>query len=122
LVSPDAKPPVAKLVDFGQFRYEQQKKEKIAKKSGKNHVLKELKLSPKISEHDYQVRISSGRKFLTKGYKIKVSVFFKGREMAHPEIGREILSRYIQDVSDLGQQEADIIRANRSMLVIINPK
>jgi translation initiation factor IF-3 len=109
------------LVDFGQFRYEQQKREKQARKSGKTQVLKELKLSPKISEHDYQVRLSSGRKFLQKGYKLKVSVFFKGREMAHPEIGQEILERYIREVEDLGSPEGKFSRAPRSMLIMINP-
>lgn len=121
LVSPDAVPPVCKLVDFGQFRYEQQKKEKLARKSGKTQVLKELKLSPKISEHDYQVRLVSGRKFLQKGYKLKVAVFFKGREMAHPELGQEILERYIREVEDLGSAEGRMSRAHRSILIMINP-
>lgn len=122
LVSPDANPPVCRMIDFGQFRYEQQKKEKQARKSSKTNVVKELKFSPKISEHDYQVRMTSGKKFLQKGYKIKLSVFFKGREATHPEIGSELLKRYISEIEELGTQEGNFISSRRSIIAFVNPK
>lgn len=122
MVSPDAKPPVCRIMDFGQFRYEQQKKEKNAKKHVKNHVLKELKLSPKISEHDYQVRLSAGIKFLEKGYKVKVTLFFKGREMAHPELGQDLINRFVTGLSHVGVIENAVQQSHRSLLAVINPK
>lgn len=121
LISEEAVPPVCKLVNFGQFKYEQQKKDKIAKKGNKSHVVKELKLSPKMSENDFQVRVNSGVKFLQKGYKIKLSLFFRGREMAHPELGKNMLNRYIEDIKELGQPESAISVANRAMMVLICP-
>ena len=101
LVTEDSKPPVCKLINFGQFKYEQQKKERRARKNSKAQVLKELKLSPKISEHDYQVRINSCLKFLKKSYNVKLTVQFKGRENARTEIGRDLLIRFLEDIKDM---------------------
>ncbi len=122
LVSPEAKPPVCKIVDFGQYRYEQQKKEKNAKKGSRGNVIKELKLSPKISEHDYQVRVTNGKKFLEKGYKVKATVVFKGREITHPELGRGVMERYIEDLKELGQAESSVVQAGRTLTMVIGPK
>lgn len=122
LLSKDATPPVCKLVDYGQFRYEQQKKEKLAKKSNKSHIVKEVKLSPKISEHDYQVRIDRADKFLQKGYKVKLSCFFKGREITHPEIGMSVMNRFLGDVAEVGSPDSNISRAARQMIVMLSPK
>ena len=122
LISNQSNPPVCKIVDFGQFKYEQQKKEKRSKKNSKVQVTKELKLSPKISSNDYNVRLTNGIKFLKKGYNIKVLVFFKGREMTHPEIGKDLLKRFKDDIIQFGDEITKVTFAHRSMYMILGPK
>ena len=122
LISEQATPPVCKIVNFGQFRYQQQKKEKKAKKNTKAQVIKELKLTPKISDHDYLVRLKNGIKFLQKGYLIKIAVFFKGREMSHPEIGKDLLKRYKEDIKEYGDVTTSLTQGHRTLYFIINPK
>lgn len=122
MISPSATPPVCKIVDFGQFRYEQQKKEKKAKKNTKVQVIKELKLSPKISDHDYNVRLKSGIKFLQKGNLLKIAVFFKGRERSHPELGKDLLKRYTEDIKEYGEVTTGLTQSHRSLYLVINPK
>ena len=122
LISEQADPPVCKIIDIGQYRYMQQKKEKLAKKNTKTHVVKELKLRPKISIHDYNVRLTSGIKFLKKGYNIKVSVFFKGRERTHPEIGEDLLNRFKDDIKEYGEVSTGLTKAPRILYLVINPK
>lgn len=121
LLSEEATPPVCKLVDFGQFKYELRKKEKLARKGSKAQITKELKMSPKISDHDYNVRFNAGRKFLEKSYSVKLTIFFKGREMAHVEIGRAVLDRYLVDISEYGSQIGDVVRGARTLSVMIAP-
>ena len=120
LISENAVPPICKLVDYGQFMYQQKKKSKQGKKSVQ--VTKELKMSPKISEHDYQVRLNQGFKFLEKKYKIKLTIFFKGREIVHSELGYELANRYINDIKELGNAENQPSMSGRSLIVIISPK
>lgn len=122
MISASANPPVCKIINFGQFRYNEQKKEKNAKKNSKVQVIKELKFSPKISEHDYQVRLKSGIKFLKKGNLVKASIFFKGRERSHPEIGKDLLNRYINDIKEYGDVSTGLTYSHRSLYLIINPK
>lgn len=120
LISENTVPPICKLVDYGQFMYQQKKKSKQGKKSVQ--VTKELKMSPKISEHDYQVRVNQGFKFLEKKYKIKLTIFFKGREIVHSELGYELANRYINDIKELGNAENQPSMSGRSLIVIISPK
>ena len=122
LISPDAKPPVCKLVNYGQFCYEQKKKERKAKKANKNHITKELKLSVKISSNDYNVRLNKAKDFLAKGYAVKVSVFFKGREVTRKSYGVEVLKNFIQDIESFGQISGNIIDSNRMIYIMIMPK
>jgi translation initiation factor IF-3 len=122
LISEQATPPVCKIVNFGQFRYQQQKKEKKAKKNTKTQIIKELKLTPKISDHDYHVRLKNGIKFLQKGYLIKIAVFFKGREMTHPEIGKNLLNRYKEDIKEYGDVSTSLTQGHRTLYFVINPK
>ena len=122
LISEQATPPVCKIVNFGQFRYQQQKKEKKAKKNTKTQIIKELKLTPKISDHDYQVRLKNGIRFLQKGYLIKIAVFFKGREMTHPEIGKNLLNRYKEDIKEYGDVSTSLTQGHRTLYFVINPK
>ena len=113
---------MCKIVNFGQFRYQRQKKEKKAKKNTKTQVIKELKLTPKISDHDYNVRLKNGIKFLQKGYLIKIAVFFKGREMSHPEIGKDLLNRYKEDIKEYGDVSTSLTQGHRTLYFVINPK
>ena len=122
LISDASNPPVCKIVNIGQYRYAQQKKEKLAKKNTKIQVIKELKFSPKISDHDYNVRLRSGIKFLQKGNLLKVSVFFKGRERSHPELGKDLLNRYLEDIKEYGEVSTGLTQSHRSLYLIISPK
>lgn len=122
MISEDSSPPVCKLVDFGQFKYQQQKKEKTAKKNSKGQTIKELKMSPKISTHDYQVRLKHAEGFLQKGFKVKAVVFFKGREFQHVELGMAVMTRYIEDLASVGQLDGQVTTANRLIVAIITPR
>ena len=108
LVSPTAEPPVAKILDYGHYRYDKDKKVKESRKKNNLksvNVIKELKLTPRIGIHDFNVRVKHGREFLEKGYKIKVTVFFKGREDTHPELGKDLIYKFLDLVGDLGWTE-----------------
>lgn len=122
MVSENTVPPVCKLIDYGQYKYKQQKKEKKSRKSSKSHVIKEIKMSPKISGHDFQIRVNKGLEFLKKGYKIKLLIPFRGREIIHPELGEAVAKKFIESVKEIGQPEHELTRAHRSMVVIIQPK
>jgi translation initiation factor IF-3 len=122
LISSATDPPVCKIIDYGQHMYEQQKKDKLNKKGAKGQVLKELKMSPKISIHDYMVRVNSAKKFLAKGYKIKLSIFFKGREITHVELGYVLIDRYLKDLIDCGVPVAGVSRTGKMLTCMINPK
>ena len=120
LISETATPPVCKLVNYGQFMYHQKKKDKQSKKSAQ--VTKELKMSPKISEHDYQVRVNQGVKFLQKRNKLKLTIFFRGREIMHSELGYELANKYIEAVKEAGTPEGGPAKTGRSLTVMISPK
>lgn len=108
-------------MDYGQFQYQEKKKEKLSRKNSKAQVIKEVKMSPKISIHDFQVRVNRGREFLEKGHTVKLFVPFRGREIVHPELGTNVINRYIEAIKDLGQSDQGINRAARSMMVMITP-
>ncbi len=99
-IAPNADPPVARICNFQKFRYEENKKERAARKGSSEGSLKELWLSPRIAEHDLQVRLSKTEEFLKEGHKVKLTVKFKGREMAHPEIGRQVLQEALEKLGD----------------------
>ena len=104
-VAPNTKPPVCKIMDYNKFKYDQAKKERMAKK--KQHIIhmKEIKMSSKIGEHDYQTKLNHLKKFLGRGDKTKITMFFRGREMAHIDLGRNILNRVIEDLTGIGEVE-----------------
>jgi translation initiation factor IF-3 len=122
LVSPTAQPPVCRIADQGKLKYELNKKEKEARKAQKGGGLKEVKLSPKIAEHDYQVRLKKTREFLEKRHKVKVSMFFRGRWMAHVDLGMKIMDKLIAEVADLGKPEGRARRFGKNFITIISPK
>lgn len=101
-VSPNAEPPVCKALDFGKYKYELQKKKAIDKKKQKVISIKEVKLKPRIGENDYQVKLRGAIKFLTEGDKVKVGMRFRGREVAHSEIGMRLVNRFVADLAEYG--------------------
>jgi len=120
-ISPNANPPVCKIMDMGKYRYDMQKKASKAKKNQKISVLKELKLRPGTEIHDYNFKIKNAKKFLTKGNKVKFTVRFKGREMQHVELGKKLMDRIIADTKDLGKVEINPKFEGRQMIMIIQP-
>jgi translation initiation factor IF-3 len=121
-VSPTAEPPVCRIMDFGKFLFEQNKKAHAAKRKQKQIQIKEVKFRPGTEEGDYQVKLKNLIRFLTEGDKAKITLRFRGREMAHQEIGRELLSRVQQDLSAYGQIESNPMMEGRQMVMLIGPK
>ena len=121
-VAPSAKPSVCRIMDFTRYKYEQEKKEKLAKKHQKKMRLKEIKIRPKIEEHDYQVKLKAVERFLIRGDKVKVTLTFRGREMAHQELGRRVLDRFIKELAIFGQVEKGPLSEGRFTIVIFAPK
>ena len=121
-VSPNTDPPVCKILDYGKFKYEAQKKKNEAKKKQKIIEVKEIKLRPNIDEHDYQVKMRNVQKFLDEGDKVKVTMRFRGREMAHQELGVNVLNRVRDDTEDVAKIEAFPKLEGRQMIMVIAPK
>jgi translation initiation factor IF-3 len=121
-ISPTAVPPVCKIMDFGKFKYEQQKKAAEARKNQKIIEVKEVKFRPNIDDHDYDVKMRSVLRFLEEGDKVKVTLRFRGREMAHMELGRDLLDRVATDVQALGKIESMPKVEGRQMIMVVAPK
>jgi translation initiation factor IF-3 len=121
-VSPTAKPPVCKILDFGKYRFEQSKRIKESRKSQKLVIVKEMRLRPKIEDHDYQTKLRQTIGFLKKGYKVKVSVRFRGRELAHTDIGGQIIERMIDDVAEVGDPDFTPKFEGRVIVTVLSPK
>ena len=119
---PNTDPPVCKILDYGKFKYEAQKKKNEAKKKQKIIEVKEIKLRPNIDEHDYQVKMRNVQKFLDEGDKVKVTMRFRGREMAHQELGVNVLNRVRDDTEDVAKIEAFPKLEGRQMIMVIAPK
>jgi translation initiation factor IF-3 len=121
-IVPNAEPPVCKIMDFGKYKYEQQKREAEARR--KQHIIeiKEIKFRPGTDEHDYQVKMRSVLKFLEEGDKVKVTLRFRGREMAHQELGLELLRRVASDVGDNGKIESMPKLEGKQMVMMVAPK
>ena len=118
-ISPNANPPVCKIMDFGKFKYEQQKRESEARKKQKIIEVKEVKFRPNTDTHDYDVKMRNVFKFLGNGDKVKISLRFRGREMAHLNLGRELLERVAEDVKDVGKVESMPRMEGRQMIMMI---
>lgn len=121
-VAPQAKPPVCKIMDYGKYRYELQKKDKEAKKNQKTIRVKEIKMSPTIEEHDLKVKTSQAVKFLEGGDKVKVSVRFRGRQMGHVEQGKEVLNWFFDEIKDYAQIDKPAKLEGRNMVMYVLPK
>ncbi|MDD5136774.1 MAG: translation initiation factor IF-3 [Candidatus Omnitrophica bacterium] len=121
-VAPTAVPPVCRIMDYSKYKYEQEKREKEARKKQKIVHLKEVRLSPKIGEHDYQFKLKNLENFLKRGDKVKVTMMFKGREMAHVDLGRKILDRLSSDISQVGEIEEPPRQEGRFINMVIRAK
>ena len=122
LIAPDANPPVAKVMDYGKFKYQQEKKKKEAKKKQKVIIIKEIKLSVKIADNDINYKVKHAREFLGAGNHVKFRVFLKGREMAHPEAGVEVLNRVWPMVEDIGIKDKEPRLEGRYVNMLVLPK
>ena len=121
-ISPTAVPPVCRIMDFGKFQYEQQKRAGSAKKHQKVILVKEIKFRPKVDEHDYQFKKKHIERFLAEGDKVKATIFFRGRENAHPEIGRRILERLVGELVDIAVTESEPQKEGNQLHTILAPK
>jgi len=120
-VSPNANPPVCRLMDYGKYVYERAKREREARKAQKVVEVKEIRVRPKTGEHDIAFKLRKARQFLTAGSKVKVRVVFRGREITHPEVGRELLDEILEDLSDVAVVEQRARSEGRSMIMILAP-
>lgn len=121
-IVPNSNPPVCKIIDFGKYKYELSKKEKIQKK--KQHVIhvKEIRLSPKIEEHDFDFKIRHARRFLEQGNKVKLNILFKGRQITHKEFGDQLLEKFIEQLSDIARVESEPHIEGRNMVAVLIKK
>ncbi|SKC43510.1 translation initiation factor IF-3 [Maledivibacter halophilus] len=121
-IAPNAKPPVCKVMDFGKYKYEQAKREKEAKKKQKTISVKEVRLSLNIEDHDLNTKANNAMKFLEKGDKVKVSLRFKGRELGHTHLGKDVLNKFFSIVSEVATIDKSAKMEGRSMVMFLSPK
>ena len=122
LVQANAKPPVAKIMDYGKFRFDSQKKQREQRKNQKIVSIKEVRLSPTIDDNDFNTKKKNAVKFLEKGNKVKVSIRFRGRAITHKEIGREVMDRFATDLEEIAKVESRAKMEGRSMFMVLAPK
>ncbi len=120
-VAPNANPPVCRIMDYGRYVYEQEQRRRQSKRKATNVVIKEMKFRPKIDEHDYTTKMKHVVRFLGEGNKVKLTIMFRGREMAHPELGLKILRRVADDVADFAIIESDPRQDGRNMTMVLHP-
>ena len=121
-VSPNTQPPVCKIMDYGEYKYQQQKKKAEAKKKQKVVEIKEIKMRPNIDDHDYEVKVRAMKRFFEEGDKVKVTLRFRGREMAHQQIGRELLLRVKSDIDEIAKVESEPRLEGRQMVMVLAPR
>lgn len=121
-VAQTATPPVCRIMDFTKYKYDQEKKERRVKKNQKVMHLKQIRVKPHIDEHDYQIKLKQAKTFLEKKDKVKVNLFFRGREMAFREAGKKLLERFVSDIAEVGQAESSPSMEGRIMSVMVVPK
>lgn len=121
-IAPQAKPPVCRILDYGKYKYDMIKKEKESKKRQRTITVKELRLTPNIETHDLQTKAKRAKEFLQNGDRVKVSVRFRGREMGHTEIGRDVLDQFVETISEVGQVDKKPKMEGRSMVMFLSPK
>jgi translation initiation factor IF-3 len=120
-ISPNANPPVCKIIDFGKYQYELAKKDKIQRKNQQQQQLKELRFKPRTEKHDFDFKTKHARGFLESGNKVKATVMFRGREITHKEYGRDILERFVEELKDVSKIDVEIKMEGRNMTVLLSP-
>jgi translation initiation factor IF-3 len=120
-VAPLARPPVCRIMDYGKFKYEEQRQAREARKKQHHVQLKEVKMRPGIEEHDFDFKVRHAKRFLEEGNKVKLTMMFRGRQMAHPEYGRKVLDRVFQELQDVSKVEAHPMLEGRSMVMVLAP-
>ena len=121
-VSPDARPPVAKILDYGKFKYQEQKKANEARKKQRIIEIKEIKMRPMIDDHDYDVKMKAIRRFFEEGDKVKITLRFRGREMAHQELGQQLLDRVKKDTGEIAKVESEPRFEGRQIVMVLAPR
>ena len=121
-VAPLARPPVCRIMDFGKFKFEQAKAERAAKKKQRSIELKEIKFRPGIDDHDFDFKCRHAKEFLAEGNKVKVTMMFRGRQMAHPELGKLVLDRVAEALAEVGKVEQDAKLEGKNMTMLMTPK
>ncbi len=121
-IAPTAKPPVCRIMDYGKYRYEQQKREKESRKKQKTFDIKEVKLRPGIEEHDFNVKVKNAVRFLEDGDKVKVTIMFRGRELSHPELGEVLLNKMAVQLKEMAVVERQPKLEGKNMIMIVAPK
>lgn len=121
-VSPQAQPPVCRVMDYGKFKFEQAKKEKQARQNQTNTKVKEVKFHTNVEEHDYQTKLRHIREFLDEGHRVKISLMFRGRENAHQELGYEVVKRVVADCADIATSDREPQKMGRFLTILISPK
>ncbi len=121
-VAPMARPPVVKIMDYGKFRFEQAKAARAARKKQHNIQIKEVKYRPGISDHDFEFKTRHARRFLEEGNKVKLTMMFRGRQVTHPELGRDVLDRVYDSVQDVGKIELEAKLEGRNMTMVLAPR
>lgn len=121
-IAPTAKPPVCRIMDFGRFKYEQQKRERETRKRQRIISVKEVKLRPNIEDHDFDVKLKNALRFLDDGDKVKITIMFRGRELSHPELGRVLLNRMAECIREIAIVEREPKLEGKNMIMIVSPK
>ena len=121
-VAPNARPPVVRIMDYGKYKYEQARKAREARRKQHQIQVKEVKFRPGIDEHDFEFKVRHARRFLEEGNKVKATMMFRGRQMAHPELGREVLARVAEVLEDVGRVESEPLMEGRSMTMVLAPR
>jgi len=121
-VAPAANPPVCRIMDFSKYRYEQEKREREVKKHQRQAQLKEIRLSPRIDMHDYEIKLNHIKEFLGKKHKVRIRMFFRGREFAHRDLGNRVISRLIQDIDKIGKIDKEPIMLGKALIMVLGPK
>jgi len=121
-VAPNANPPVCRVMNYGKYKYQQSKRSQEARKHQTVIQVKEVKLRPRTEEHDFQFKIRHAKRFLSEGNKVKISILFRGRELAHPEFGRDMLNRFLEEVKDIMVVEQAPRLEGRNMVMVVAPK
>jgi len=121
-VAPNARPPVVRIMDYGKFKYEEARKARLARKKQHQIHIKEVKFRPGIEPHDFEFKVRNARRFLEEGNKVKATMMFRGRQMALPELGREVLKRVAENLQDVGKVEVEPSMEGRTMTMVLGPK